>query len=76
MQNGVIGLMSGSFAAIIIMFITRFKFIKYEGISLLRFSIWPCTIAIAVGITISVLSGLYEMLKITNKSVVDCLRDK
>ena len=75
-QNGVIGLMSGSFAAIIIMFITRFKFIKYEGISLLRFSIWPCTIAIAVGITISVLSGLYEMLKITNKSVVDCLRDK
>ena len=29
-QNGVIGLMSGSFAAIIIMFITRFKFIKYE----------------------------------------------
>lgn len=75
-QNGVIGVVSGGFAAIIIVIITELKLIKFEGISLLRFSIWPCLISIAIGITISILSGLYEMLKISNKSVVDCLRDK
>ncbi|MBQ3784389.1 MAG: ATP-binding cassette domain-containing protein [Lachnospiraceae bacterium] len=74
-QNTMIGFCSAVISSLITYIIVKVNWISYEGISLLSFNGWICTIAILASVLICNLSGIYDMLLVSKKSAIECIRN-
>lgn len=76
MQNSFIGIISGLISCVLTATIVKMNLFTYENISLLSFNIIVCFLAVLGGLMICNLSGIQEMLKLSNKSVMECINQK
>lgn len=74
-QNTIIGLCSAVISSFITYVIVKVDWISYEGISLLSFNGWICIIDILASVLICNLSGIYDMLQVSKKSAIECIRN-
>ena len=74
-QNSFIEIISGIFSCILVALCVKFNIFRYETIPILDFNIVLCLFAVLVGLLICNLSGIHEMLKLSKKSVMECIKN-
>ena len=75
-HNMWIGIIAGILSVVLIAIITGTGMVQYNGIRILDFQIIPCLLALSIGVLISILSGISEIIKITKKSPIDCINKR
>lgn len=75
LQNSFIGIISGILSCVLVAGCVKLNIFRYESISIVGFNGVVCFLAVLVGLLICNLSGIHEMLKLSKKSVMDCIRN-
>lgn len=75
LQNSFIGIISGIFSCVLVAGCVKLNIFRYENIPIVEFNGAVCFLAVLVGLLICNLSGISEMLKLSKKSVMECIRN-
>lgn len=73
-HNLVLGGLASIIANLLIFLISYFELIKYDGINMFLFQKYLIFVVVVIGIGIAAVSGLFEIIKISKKSAIDCIR--
>lgn len=73
-HNLALGILASTIANIVMFCISYFEIIKYEGINMFMFHESSLFLVLFIGIGISALSGFFEIMKISKKSAIECIR--